>query len=121
MISGIISKDEKVKQIKSNDAFKNLRSDFFLRTTFDLMNKKKSLEIVKNNKNLQKRLNISIDDYKEYSQPHSSIEIELKFLDYRSGKFINIPKEDKKYYHIYFDKSKEEIKRNYLKKKKKLK
>ena len=36
-------------------------------------------------------------------------------------KFINIPYEEKKYYHIYFDNSKEEIKRNHLKKMRKLK
>ena len=37
------------------------------------------------------------------------------------GVFINIPDYDKEYYHIYFDNSKEEIKRNYLIKKDKVK
>ena len=42
------------------------------------MKKNKSLEIKKYNKKLQKRLNLSINDYKEYYQ---SIEIELKIVE----------------------------------------
>ena len=74
------------------------------------------LLIVKYNKKLQNRLNLSIEDYKEYS----SIEIELKLVNNKYGKFINNPDKDKKYYHIYFNNSKEEIKRNYLKDKEKV-
>ena len=43
------------------------------------------LLIVKYNKKLQNRLNLSIEDYKEYS----SIEIELKLVNNKYGKFIN--------------------------------
>jgi len=75
------------------------------------MKKNKSLEIMKYNKNLQKRLNFSINDYKEYYQ---SIEIELKIVENGYGEFINISDEEKGFYHIYFNNSKEEIKRNYL-------
>ena len=74
------------------------------------------LLIVKYNKKLQNRLNLSIEDYKEYS----SIEIELKLVNNKYGKFINNPDKDKKYYHIFFNNSKEEIKRNYLKDKEKV-
>ena len=45
------------------------------------MKENKSLEIVKYNKKLQKKLNLSINDYKEYSQIRSSIEIEIKIAD----------------------------------------
>ena len=78
------------------------------------MKKKKLLEIMKYNKKLQKRLNLNINDYKEYSKLYSSIEIELKLVDNNYGKFINIPDDDKEYYHLYFNNSNEEIKRNYL-------
>ena len=71
--------------------------------------------IVKYNKKIQKRLNLCFKDYKEYSQIYSSIEIELKIEDNKYNKFINISSYNEKYYHIYFDNSKEEIKRNYLK------
>ena len=45
------------------------------------MKENKSLEIVKYNKKLQIKLNLSINDYKEYSQKRSSIEIEIKIAD----------------------------------------
>ena len=114
----IISKNEKYK-----GDFKNLKSDYFLIKLFDIMKKNKSLNIIKYNKKMQNRLNLSISDYKEYSQLYSSIEIELKFYDNEyngESKFINIPDEEKEYYHIYFDNSNEEIKRNYLKEKEKV-
>ena len=81
----------------------------------------KTLNIVKYNKNIQKRININTNDIKEYSEKYSLIEIEIKPINNEYGKFINFKKEEEIYYHIYFDKSKEEIKRNYLKKKEKVK
>ena len=58
------------------------------------------------NKRLQKRLNLSINDYKEYYQ---TIEIELKIVggECVCGEFINISDEDKEHYHIYFNNSNE--------------
>ena len=111
MNSRIISKNEQTK------GFDNLKSNFILRKLFNILKENKSLNIMKYNKKLQKRLNISIDNYKECSK----IEIELKLDDDNYGKFINIPNEEKEYYHIYFDDSKEEIKRNQLKKNEKVK
>ena len=106
------------KSGQKND-FDNLKSNFILKKIISLMKINKSLNIIKYNKKLQKRLNISIDNYKKY---YSEIEIELKLGDYKyDGKFINIPDEEKEYYHIYFDNSIEEIKRNYLEKNDKVK
>ena len=59
-------------------------------------------------------MNLSINDYKEYSQLYTPIEIELKPLKNKCGKFINVHDKEKKYYHIYFDNTNEEVKRNYL-------
>ena len=99
---------------ESKDIFKNLKNDYFLQKLFHNLLKKKSLNIIKYNKNIRKRINISIKDYKEYSEIYSSIEIELKPVDNKYGKFINMNEGDEKYYHIYFNDNKEEIKRNYL-------
>ena len=73
----------------------------------------KLIEIINYNKKLQNKLNINIEDYKDYYEKHSTIEIEI--IQDIFGKFINIPKEEEKYFHIYFNDNKEEIKRNYLK------
>ena len=96
------SKDK--KDIKSKDKLNNIKSDYFLQKICDYLNRKKSLEIFKYNKNIQKRLNININNYKEYSEIYSSIEIELMPIENNDGKlFINIPEDEKKYFHIYFN------------------
>ena len=61
-----LSKDKKeLNQIESKDIFKNLKNDYFLQKLFNNLLKKKSLEIVKYNKNINNRININIKDYKE--------------------------------------------------------
>ena len=106
---------------KSKDKFKEIKNDYILKKIFLNLKNKKFMEIIKYNKKLQKRLKVNINDYKEYSQLYSSIEIELIIEDYKYGRFINIDEEEKKYYHIYFDNSKEEIRRDYLKENEKVK
>ena len=121
MNSKIISKENQLNQMKSKIDFKNLKSDYILKKVFELMKKNKILKIMKYNINLQKRLNLSINNYKKYAQFYSSIEIELNLNEYdRKNRFINISGKEKKYYHIYFDNSNEEIKRNYLEEKEKI-
>ena len=100
----------------SASKYRRIRTDYFLQKVFDNLKKKRTLEIVKNNKNIKKRINLNINDYKEYSEKYSSIEIEIKPVNNKSGTFINIKEEDEKYYHIYFNNGKEEIKRNYINK-----
>ena len=98
-------------KIELKDIFKNLKNDYFLQKLFHNLLKKKSLNILKYNKNIRKRINISIKDYKEYSE---LIELEIKTVNNKYGKFINMNEGDEKYYHIYFNDNKEEIKRNDL-------
>ena len=106
----------------NNELNQNLiQIDYFLPKIFDYTQKKKFLQILKFNKKLQKRLKININDYKEYSQYYSSVELKITLANDKYGKFINISDEQSKYYHIYFDNSAEEIKRNYLNEGKKLK
>ena len=65
--------------------------------------------MIKYNNKLQKRLNLDINYYKEYSLYYSPIEIEIKPIINRYGEFINISNIDKDYYHIYFDNKKKKI------------
>jgi len=88
-----------------------LKSDYFIRKFFEYISKRRALKTIKYNKNIQKRINININNYKDYSEKYSSIELEIIPIKDKYGKFINI-KEDKEYYHIYFNDNKEkEIKR----------
>ena len=114
MNSEYIYNEDQTKQIKTKVCFQNINNDSFFEKVFAYMKKNKSLNIMKFNQKLQKRLNLSIKDYKEYSQLYTPIEIELKMADNRYVKFINIPPKEKEYYHIYFDNSTEEINRNDL-------
>ena len=95
---------------KPNPILENLKSDFFLEKLYDNIQKKKKLEIVKYNKTIQNRLNLSIKDYKKY---YEEIEIEIIPVKGKYGEFINIDENDKLYYHIYFNDNKEEIKNKY--------
>ena len=77
MKSNIASKDEKenIEKRMTNINLGNLKSDYFMQKIYNFMNKKKSLEIVKYNKKIQNRLNLSINDYKEYSEIYTPIVI----------------------------------------------
>ena len=114
MDSRNISNDEKLKQTESKVSLGNLKSDFFIIKIFGYMEKNKVLNIMKYNKKLQNLFKFTISNYKEFSQIYSSIEIELNLIDNPKEKFINISEKNKEYYHIYFNNSKVEIKRNYL-------
>ena len=73
--------------------------------------KKRELKTIIYNKCIQKRINININHYKEYSEKFKSIEIEIKPIENKYGRFINIKEGDEEYYHIYYnDNKKEQIK-----------
>ena len=54
------------------------------------MVKKKSLQIFQYNKKLQNRLNLDINDYKEYSETFTPIEIEIIPAKDKYGFFLLI-------------------------------
>ena len=98
---------------KPNPITEKIKSDFFLEKLYDIIPKKKKLEIVKYNKKVQNILDLGIKDYKEYSETFTPIEIEIIPTKGKYGRFININENDKLYYHIYFNDNKEEIKNKY--------
>ena len=106
---------EKSKLIKSKNRLKYLKNDYILKKIFYNMQKKITLKIIKCNINIQKRLNININDYKDFYE-----KIELEIIPILRGPFINIKEEDEKYFHIYFNDNKEEIKKTKLNKTDKL-
>ena len=107
---------EKLKLNKSKNMFVNLKSDYFLQKLFGYIQTRISLKIIKYNINLQKRLNININKYKDFSEKFSSIELEIIPIQNEFGDFIQIDEEDKKFFHIYFNDNKEEIKKTELNK-----
>ena len=97
--------------------FESIKSNFILKKIMNIINKKKLLEIVKINKKLLEKLDLNINDYKEFTQLYSSIEIELNIEGNKYGKFINITDKLKEYFHIYFENSNVETKKKIISKK----
>ena len=79
-----------------------------------------TLKMIKCNINMQKRLNININNYKDFFKKFSTIELEIIPIKYKYGPFIKIKEEDKKYFHIYFNDNKKEMKKTELNKKQKV-
>ena len=80
----------------------DIKSIKILKQILNNVSKKSLLKLIKINKQIKKKLNIDINDYKDHSEILSQIEIIIP--DFNGlGKFINIPEEDKSYYHIFFD------------------
>ena len=55
----ILNKEKiEANKMKSKDIFENLKSDYFLQKLFNILLKKKSLDIIKYNKNIKNRIKI---------------------------------------------------------------
>ena len=105
-----VEEQRQSKLIISNNQLRKVKSDYFIQKFFGYMTERKSLEAVRYNKSIQKRINININHYKAYSEEYSSIELDIIPMKGKYGKFININEKDKKYFHIYFnDNKKKEI------------
>ena len=93
---------------------------YILKNLFEYLPYEKFINIIKYNKAIQYKLNININTYKEYCQ------IELEIIPNENGSyklvnFINIYDDYKPYFHIYFNKNNEEIKRYHIEEKDKVK
>ena len=103
------------KQLKNNNTkgiLNKIKSIFFIKIIFEILNNIIKYPLIKYNKNLQNKLNISLKNYKEYYETLSPIEIELKIKKNNYGKFINL--DNFKKIQVYFDNEKEKKDRNYL-------
>ena len=94
--------------------FRNIKSNYRLKEIFKNIKENKLLDIIKYNKNIQKRLNIGINDYIYYNKIIIDIFPVLQVNNCYNNKFINIPEGEESYYHIYFNNDKNETKSNYF-------
>ena len=103
------------KLIVSNNKLRNLKSDYFIQKFFGYMTERKALKTIRYDKSIQKRIHISINHYKTYSESKTSIELDIIPMNDKYARLINIKEEDKNYFHIYFnDNKKKEIENTYL-------
>ena len=103
-----IPKGEKINRV---NLLQIIKSRYILSLIFNNLKKKKFLEIIKINKNIQKQFNLNIKDYKEFSE----IIIEIIPTKKDSGSFIHFDnKNDESFAQIYFNDNENEIKRSYI-------
>ena len=96
---------------KVKNYLKNIKSKYILEKIIGNISQKKLLCLIKNNKSIQKTLDIGIKDYENYL----NIEIDIiPFYKKEKNSFINIKNEYKSHYHIYFNEKRDEIKRTYF-------
>ena len=100
----------KLKQNQTNSIFDNINSKYIVKVIFNNLKINKSLNIIKYNKKTQWRIEVTKNDYENYSK----IIIELSTTPNKYGKFINLPNNEDHYFYIYFDNKEERIKNNYL-------
>ena len=101
-----------INQNESN-LLKKIKNKYILKNLFEYVSYEKLINVIKFNKDIQNRLDITKDTYKKYSK----IELEIILKEEEYGTFINIHDYYKHYFHIYFNANKEEIKVYSIKKK----
>ena len=72
-IQSKVEEQRQSKLIVSNNQLRNLKSNYFIQKFFGYMTERKSLETIRYNKSIQKRINININHYKAYSEIYSYI------------------------------------------------
>ena len=96
--------EKNVKKCDIKMLLMNIKSKYILMKIFDNIKKRKVLNIIQYNKNIQNRLEFTIKDYIELAK----IEIEIIAYKYEYGPFFNFNKELSSFYHEYCDDCKEE-------------
>mgnify|MGYP007102003155 FL=1 len=93
-----------------------IKSKYVLQSIFNNLERKKTLILIHHNKTIQEKININLAHYKKECKIILEIIPTKKSIFSQSNndnKFINyLNEEDKSYYHIYFNDSQEEIKKN---------
>ena len=112
--SKIIDKEEALKNPKSKIGLDNIKSNYKLKQIFEYLPKRHCLRLIKCNKKIKNRLNINIKDYKNYCEIKIDVEIVRNKKKHKIYFLKDLLKEEEPFYHIYFNNSKEETKRNYL-------
>ena len=84
-----------------------IRSKYILKKIFENINQRRCLQLVKYNKKIQYKINISLKDYNEYNQ----IEFELYPILYyqKENIFSDLKNINKFNGHIYINNNKQEI------------
>ena len=96
---------------KNKNILNKIRNKYTLKKIVEYLAEYKALETIKYNKYIQDRIGKGINDYKDFKK----IIIEIFPINNNDKNiFINFEKEDKPYYHVYFNNENKERKINYF-------
>ena len=112
-IKNKIIKISEKKKNNLNKSIDNIKCHYILQIIFNHLNERKYLQLVVNNKAIQNKLDMSIDNYKNYKRIELEIEL-IKELKEEKNYFINLNDFDKSFYQIYFDDNEIDSKRNFI-------
>ena len=91
--------EQEVSKETTKQMIFKIKSNYILKNIFNFIQIYKSLNIIKINKKLQKRMGVTKKDYESFI-------IELKLHENKYGQFIKIGEGEESYYHIYFNENK---------------
>ena len=84
-----------------------------MKIIFKIIPKKIYLNLLRYNKTLQNHLDLTIQNYESFYKEYNQIELEIipkENFDSFESKFMNIEKEEKPYFHCFFNDEEEESK-----------
>ena len=104
-----------IQNIKeSNNYFNFVKSKNILKLIFKYLNTKRKLKILKCCKKMQEKLDVVLNDFKDYSEKFSTIIIEIIPSKNKYGKFINYRDYNSSYFFIYFNDNHKRVDKNYI-------
>ena len=101
-------KKESGQNNNNRSGLQKLNSKYILKQIFDNLEDIRAYEIFRYNKNIQQKLNIDINLYKELSLEKSPIIIEIIPVENKKGKIFNYVSGSNRNYHMYFNDSNKE-------------
>ena len=96
---------------EKNNYFNFIKSINILKKIFKYLHKRRKLKILKCNKMMKKKLDIEINDFKDYSEKFSTIEIEIIPAKDKYCNFIYYKNNNSRYFNIYFNDEQKRIKK----------
>ena len=99
------------KKLKNRSLIDNIHSKYILKVIFGYIIKRHSFQIIRYNKTIQRKADITLEDYHKQYKLYSKIELEIIPMERRDLNLNDIIRRDynKSYYHIYINNNKKEL------------